>query len=245
MPRSITGICNEAISDLPAHPITDITASDKEAKECARHLPGVVAELLSVHDFTFANRRITLSEIENDRPGEWAKAYDLPNAVLSPIRLIPNYQSTSNSNLSIETGGVTSTSGGIVLTPVLYWRGSWPDIEVVDYLVADGKLYTNIEEPILEYSLDALEPEKWTPLFAQAVIRLLASRIYRPVMGEKGDTREWVVKQQAARAALNEAVADDLNRNPRRRRRFRSEAEIAREGSYDYDLGMGDFGWRR
>lgn len=69
-------------------------------------------------------------------------------------------------------------------------------------------------------------------VFAQAVIRTLASRIYRPILGEKADTREWMVKQQAAERALNEAIADDLNRYPRRHKETISQAEIARGGGF-------------
>jgi hypothetical protein len=79
--------------------------------------------------------------------------------------------------------------------------GSRIDAPAIDYVVADGVLYTDLDEAYLEYSTDALEPNKWTPLFAQAVIRTLAARIYRPILGEKADTREWLVKQQTAQTS--------------------------------------------
>jgi hypothetical protein len=215
MPRNITQICNEAISDLPAHPITDINdASSTEAQECARHLPGVVSDLVDYHDFDFVERRVALAEVANERDGEWAYAYTLPASFVSPIKLVRNI-----------TG---SSIPGLVVTPMLYWGRMEDSFPAIDYIVADGVLYTDLNEAYLEYSTDALEPNKWAPLFAQAVIRTLASRIYRPILGEKADTREWLVKQQAAQRAVNEAVADDLNRRPRVRKTFTSEAAIAR-----------------
>lgn len=224
MPRNLVQICNEAISDLPAHPITDINDSAKEARECSRHLPGVVSDLVGYHDFDFVERRIALAAVANTREGEWAYAYAFPNAFVSPVRLVRNYSGSS--------------VPGIVVTPMLYWGAFDASGPTIDYDLADGVLYTNLEEAILEYSTDALEPNKWPPLFAQAVIRTLASRLYRPILGEKADTREWVVKQQTAQRALDEAVADDLNRNPRQRKSFVSEGAIARQA-------FGDFMWGR
>ncbi len=216
MARSITAICNEAISDLPAHSITDINdVNSTEAQECARHLPGVVADLIDYHDFDFVERRVALAAVANTRDGEWAYAYAVPSTMVSPVKLVRNISGSS--------------IPGIVVTPMLYWGRIDMDLPTVDYAVADGVIYTDLNEAFLEYSTDALEPNKWPPLFAQAVIRTLASRIYRPILGEKADTREVAFKAQAAQRAVDEAVASDLNRHPRRRKTFTSEGAIARQ----------------
>jgi len=232
MARSITDICNEAIGDLPAHPITSINDNSKEARECSRYLPGIVSELINYHDFDFVEKRVSLAEVDNDRPGEWARAYRLPNQIISPISLIPDYE--SQANLAIATGqvGAGENAGPVVVTPVLYYRNSRLDLEPIDYEVANQILYTDLPTPILTYSTDALEPHKWTPLFAKAIICALASRIYRPLLGERADTRELAYKNEMAMAAMYEAVADDMNRNPRRRKDFISDGEAARHGDY-------------
>lgn len=216
MARNIVQICNEAISDLPAHPITGIDDNRTEARECNRHLNSVVADLIGMHDWTFARRRAALASIENDREGEWRYAYSLPDEIVSPIALVRDVSATS--------------VPGIVVTPMLYWPLASVGYELIDYTLADTKLYTNLELAILEYSIDAVQPNKWHPLFAQAVIRLLAARIYRPILGEKADTQEWVVKQRVAESAVNVAIADDLNRYPRRRKEFVAEGVAARLG---------------
>lgn len=226
MARSLVQISNEAISDLPAHPIADINDSAKEARECSRHLPGVVSDLTGLHDWSHVRRRQALASVANDRAGEWTYAYSLPDEIASPIKLVRNYDSTS--------------AADVVVTPILYWPNVSLSLPTIDYEIANGILYTDLESAILEYSLDALEPNKWSPLFAQAVIRTLASRIYRPILGEKADTQEWLVKQSAAQRAVNEAIADDLNRNPRERKAFVSEAATARGAP-----GYGDVVWRR
>lgn len=216
MARNIVQICNEAISDLPAHPIVGIDDSRTEARECNRHLNGVVADLIGMHDWEFVRRRTSLAIVVNDREGEWAYAYTLPDETVSPVVLVRER----------STAGIP----GFVFTPMLYWPTASAGYERIDFAIANGKLYTNLEGAILEYSIDAVEPNKWPPLFAQAVIRLLAARIYRPILGEKADTREWLVKQQAAKTALNEAIAADLNRSPRNRKDFVPEGVAARGG---------------
>lgn len=225
MARNLVQICNEAISDLPAHPIVDMDDTAKEARECSRHLPGVVSDLIGLHDWSFVRRRIAIASLTNSRDAEWGYAYALPDEYASAVRLVPDYGS--------------STGVDVVVTPMLYWPSADLTPIAFDYEIADGVLYTNLENVTLEYSTDAIEPNKWPALFAQAVIRTLASRIYRPILGEKADTREWLMKSQAAERAVNEAKADDLNRNPRRSKSFTSQAEIARGSVY------GGAVWRR
>jgi|GEM_PF-761787 len=225
MARNIVQICNEAISDLPAHPISGIDDTRTEARECNRHLNGVVADLIGMHDWMFARRRVALSLIANDRPGEWGYAYSVPDGMINPVVLV---RETSASSLP-----------GIVVTPLLYWPALSTGYELVDYVLAGTTLYTNLENATLEFSADAVEPNKWHPLFAQAVIRTLAARIYRPILGEKADTQEWLVKQRAAQRALDEAIAHDLNQHPRRRKEFVPEAVSARGG-----WGYGGVVWR-
>lgn len=220
MSRTITQICNEAISDLPAHPITSIDDGSKEARECDRHLNGVVSDLIGEHDWGHVRRRIALAAVTNDREGEWGYAYAFPSEMVSPVRLIRNYDASS---------GVS-----VVVTPILYWPQAALGYTDIPYDLANGVLYTSLEDAILEYSTDAVEPSKWTSLFSQAVIRLLAARIYRPILGEKADTREYMVKYQGARQAIDIAIADDLNRYPRQRKEFVSEGEIARRGGLSW-----------
>lgn len=240
MARSETDICNEAIADLPAHPITSMDDNSKEARECSRFFSGIVAELINYHDFDFVEKRVSLAEVENDRSGEWARAYRLPNKIISPIRLIPDYSATTSVTTASGQAGSSQTAGPIIVTPVHYYRGTRLAADPIDYEIAGQILYTDLAEPILEYSTDAIEPHKWTPLFAQAVISMLSSRIYRPILGEKADTREANNKKIMASRAINEAVADDLNRNPRQRKEFISDAEQARGNEY----GGLNYKWR-
>jgi hypothetical protein len=226
--RSLTAIANEAIADLPAHPITSLDDGSREAEECARFLPGIVSELLGYHDWEFVRRRVTLAEVTNDRPGEWEFAYAVPGQVASPIKLVRPESATGA--LTFDSGYGLSVYD-VTVTPSLFWPTSQLPHAAIDYEIADGVLYTDLPGAIFEYSLDALEPSKWTALFAKAVIMELAARIYRPLLGEKADTNEVQVKRSMAMAYLNRAIADDLNRRPREREIFVAEGVAARLGA--------------
>lgn len=226
--RSLTAIANEAIAELPAHPITSLDDGSREAEECARFLPGIVSELIGYHDWDFVNRRVALAQVTNDRPGEYEYAYALPGQLASPIKLIR--PEVGNSIFSVATGSGVSIID-VIVTPMLFWPTTQLPHAAIDYDIASGVLYTDLEQAILEYSTDALEPATWTALFAKAVIMELAARIYRPLLGEKGDSGELREKRGIAMMYLNRAVADDLNRNPRERRAFVAEGVAARLGA--------------
>lgn len=235
--RSLTQIANEALADLPAHAITSLTDGSREAQECSRFLPGIVSEMIGYHDWQFVRRRIALAETVNDRAGEWARAYTLPGQMGSAIKLVrPVF---APSSLPYATGeGVSLVD--VLVTPVLSWPLTQLPHAAIDYVIADGILYTNLEAATLEYSLDTLHPEAWPALFQRAVITALSARIFRPIMGAGATAADVRERNMYARMALDEAVADDLNRNPRERRAFISEAAAARGG-----LPVGGAPWPR
>lgn len=235
--RSLTAIANEAIAELPAHPITSLDDGSREAEECARFLPGVVSETLAYHDWEFARKRVVLAELANDRPGEWSHAYAMPGQVASPIKLVRPESATGA--FTYATGSGVSTYD-ITVTPSLFWPTTQLPHAAIDYEIADGVLYTDLPGAIFEYSLDALDPAKWPALFAKAIIMELAARIYRPLLGEKADTGELRDKRGVALGYLNRAIADDLNRKPRERQAFIAEGVAARLGATG-----GLFLWRR
>lgn len=225
--RSLTQIANEAIAELPAHAITSLDDGSREAEECAKFLPGIVSEMISYHDWEHVRRRVALAEVTNDRPGEWSKAYALPGQMSSPIKLVRPQSATGQ--FAFATGEGLSLID-IIVTPVLFWPTTQLPHAAIDYEIANGVLYTDLEAATLEYSLDALEPETWPALFQQAVISALASRIIHPILGAGVASAEVRERKMYARMALDEAVADDLNRKPRERRTFVSEGAAARIG---------------
>jgi hypothetical protein len=225
--RSLTQIANEALAELPAHAITSLDDGSREAQECSKFLPGIVSELIGYHDWSFVRRRVALAEVTNDRPGEWDKAYALPANIASAIELVRPQSSTLG--LSYATGEGLSIID-ILVTPVLYWPTTQLPHAAIDYEIANGVLYTDLVDATLEHSIDALLPETWPALFQKAVICALASRIYKPLMGAGVSFAEIQPLMRMAMYARDEAVADDMNRNPRERKAFVSEGAAARAG---------------
>jgi hypothetical protein len=225
--RSLTDIANEALGDLPAHAITGLDDDTREAQECARFLPGIVSELIAYHDWSFVRRRIALAEVTNDRPGEWEKAYALPNSMGAAIKLVRPQSATGQ--FAFATGEGLSIID-VIVTPVLFWPTTQLPHAAIDYEIAGGVLYTDLVDATLEYSLDTLQPDTWPALFQQAVISALAARLLRPLLGAGVSIADVRDKKTYARMALDEAVADDMNRNPRERRAFVSEGAAARMG---------------
>ena len=228
MARTLIDICNEAMGEVPARDtIADIDASGLEERVCKRLVYNIVYDLIGLHDWEWARRRVALAEVTNDRTGEWAKAYALPANISSPIGLVPNYTTTA-------------TSGGLVVTPV-YWPMSRIDLleqshDRINYRIANDILYTDLAEAYLEYSLETFEPTTWPSLFSHAVAMTLAHRALKPIRG--ASVKQEEVQELAAKAdmAVREAIADDMNRNPREMRKFASETAIAR------GIGLGGYG---
>jgi hypothetical protein len=61
-------IFNKAISRIKAKAIQSPDENSLEARECRRHYPDVVSEMLEgPHDWSFQNRRVVLAVLTNDR----------------------------------------------------------------------------------------------------------------------------------------------------------------------------------
>jgi hypothetical protein len=229
MARDKLRIFNEAIGDVPGAPIDGVEDTRKEGRECRRFYDGVIEDLLGVHDWSWARRRVLLAEVTNDRTGEWAYAYALPIDNASPIVLIPNYE---------EAGALP----GYVTTPLVYSYGAYSDLQSayhsqIRFVVSGTTLYTDMNEAILEYVTADVDVANFPSLFSQAVIRLLAMRIYKPILGSEADPRELQMKFTAAEFAKKEAVADDLNRQPNKTKFFVSDGEMARLGTAGHYRG--------
>lgn len=224
MARDMLTIYNEAIADVPADPVDSVDDTRKSGVECRRFIGGVISDLLALHDWTWAKRRVALAEVANDREEEWAYAYAMPADMAGPIGVLPNY---------------TESGGGLYLTP--YW--CFPEARIqrhsdrrLPYQIFGDVLYTDLAEAKLDYSVDDILPQSWPSLFSKAVVDLLTSRIYRPILGADADAQALREKRLQAEYSKSEAVADDLNRGPRWRDHGESEMTLARLGGCAWRL---------
>jgi hypothetical protein len=212
-------ICNQALVDeLSASPIQSLDEATIGARECRRLFPQIVAEMLDgPHDWSFANRRVALAEIAvNDRPLEWAHAYQIPSDCGSPIRVLPG-------DLTPEALLILGEEG---LFDPDYFDGQFFDIGTPDtvmetrsraarlarnFIVENEVIYTDLPKAILEYTINEVEDSVLTALVRKAVIKDMASRLAVPIKKDRKLKSELVLEAEVAWAR---AIADDLNRQP-------------------------------
>ena len=196
MAISIT-ICNLALGDIRAPAIAEIGESSIEAQLCARYYPHVVSTLLDDYTYSYAVRIATLAELSsNDRSSEWLHCYALPEDCAQAMRILPT--STVSSAMATYTFPYDR-----MMSPN-WWR---------DFIVASGKLYTQVDSAALEYSASTLDEVDMPPLFREAVRKLLAANLAVPLRDDRALKVELEKEAENARQA---AIANDINRQPNR-----------------------------
>lgn len=198
-------ICNQALAAIAAKSrVTSIAPPDTgsiEAEQCARYYNEAIETLLEMHEWSFATKRVALTEAGDTDTTSWLFRYVIPSDMCRLIAVLPE--------------GVTSDhiSAG-VRAPA----------EAVRELDEDGvlRIYTNEENATLRYTAFITDPNAWSPLFRQALVALLASKIAGPLWrGQEGEA----VKQRCLRDVevyLARAKVSDASQQ-----RLRPEPQIA------------------
>jgi hypothetical protein len=210
-------ICNLALAHLPAAPIASVSEDSLEARECRRFYPHVISDMLEgPHDWSFANRRVALAQLTNDRDKEWLYAYALPSNLGSPIRVIPDLTAAGFA-VPIPLPGepyaeTWATSGGYIETP---------------YIIDGSTLYSNTQGASLEFTVNDVAGINISQLALRAISLDLAARLAIPI---KKDSERETKLLQAAELAWQRAIADDRNRQPENQDQYISESMAARRG---------------
>lgn len=192
-------ICNLSLSFLGDEAgVGAITPPDGtvQAAHCARFYPIARGALLELHPWTFATKRVALSEVTNPVDDDWSYAYTLPSTCLRPLAAL--YPGVPWQPLSNES-----------------------DNDSHPYLVeaaSDGSLilYTNVETAVLRYIDLVTDTTKYTPLFTVALARLLAAYLAGPIL--KGTDGMRVGREQLkmfAELEYPQAAAKNANTGKR------------------------------
>lgn len=188
-------ICNLALGDVRAQPISDPGEETVEAQMCRRYYPHALDMLLDDYAWTFTKRVASLALMAtNERATEWAYAYQLPSDCATALKLLPS---------------------GALASDYRDWRlsdlppPSWWTV----FIVENGVVYTNISDAVLEYAAKAADEAVFPPLFREALRRLLAANLAVPL---RDDPALEVRLYKAAAAAREQAMAADMNRAPMR-----------------------------
>lgn len=192
-------VCNIALAEIRAPAITAIDDDSPEANACGIHYDDCLQTLLEAHDWGFAKRRIGLAALAvNDRPGEWAHAYAVPQDMAVSGTLVQSLP--------------TPVSGVFYPWPYDFPR---PPFYLHEFVLDGGVIYSHLENATFEYISRDTAEASMTALFKRALALDLASRLAITLLNDramKGD----LIKQ--AEVAKQRAMAEDMNRYPRRDR---------------------------
>ena len=216
MPLSLLDIYNAALGECPAGSIASVSEKSQSAYEVNRVGPQVIGEMVEEFAYDFAITRTALAVIGNDRGGEWAYAYAVPDNLASPLRVLPNIATPA---------GVVPILAGQSLAPVI--GEAFGDPFRVRYEIADNVLYTGVPNALLEYVRTDVDVSKFPRLFVRACALEIAQRIVMPLLKSRERQRELA---QAAELMKQRAMADNLNRKPTTTYGYVSDMELARDG---------------
>lgn len=221
-------LCNQALAEVPHGHIDDFEEQATAAEWCARLYPSTLAYCLDRHDWKFARARKVLAQTTNDREGEWAYAYAVPEECIQELRVLPPTEADWYS---------VPLLAGQLLAP-------WPSLALLAplmarYYVSAGKIYSNTANALLEFIAAAPNEQTFRPLFERAFVLELASRLVMPLKGDGGRQRQGDLVK-AAEVAMDRAMADDINRDDELSSYgiFMNETELARGGA-----NVGLIGW--
>lgn len=204
--------CNEALSEIAADEIASIDEGSPASKQCKRFYQSCIDDLLALHEWGFANKRATLALKINDRLGEWGYAYAKPADAGKLERILPQYDGST-----------------AIAYPRWGWWGCdlWDSYPTIDFIEDASTIYTHIDLAVLEYTANVIPDGQMSALFRRALVHELASRLAYPIKKDRQLKGDQIQLALAARAL---AIADDMNRYPRRQPEYRSEVEAARMG---------------
>lgn len=169
---SIVSICNLALSNIGKDNISALNEPTPEARACNQFYEHVRDMLLQSYPWRWAGRTLSLAEVANDRPNEWAYAYQRPTDCLKLRWIVADPSSVVDAAIATKTD---------------------------DFGVAhetDGQLiYTDISPAFLRYTTRITDPTKFSPLFVEALSWHLSVRLAMPL------TRDPSIRQEAFRIA--------------------------------------------
>jgi len=158
-----------------------------EAQQCGRFYPMARDEMLEIHPWTFAMKRVPMAAIANDRPA-WVYAYQVPADCLKPRAVLAEqaFDDAESEDFVVET----NASGTKVI-------------------------YTNCPTATLRYTRAITDTTRFTPMFVAALGRLLASKLAGPIIKGEAGIQVAVGHMKIFTVELATAKADDSNTGSR------------------------------
>lgn len=194
-----------------------------QAEHCARFYPVARDSLLESHNWAFSTQRIAMAEIANPPPSPWRHVYQAPSDVINMLAVWPNdalddysaalspvysQQDFHGINRPSVADQSYSPQQGVDTGAAFYT----PQPYVTETDSQDRTLiFTNQKNAVLHYTRRVTDTTKFSPLFVEALTRMLASLLAGPVL--KGDTgrKEGMAQRQIANQIMAAAAISDAN----------------------------------
>lgn len=212
-------ICNLALSHIGDRAnIASINPPEgsAQAQHCARFYPIARDEMLELMRPSFATKRVAMADVSLvvTKPSQWQFVYQYPE---NCIRLLGVY----DPNRIYDE----NDSGAVC--------------EIGDDEDGMKVVYTNVEGAVARFITRVTNTTRYTPLFTQALSRLLASYLAGPIVKGNAGVQLADAQRKLAMGFLDAATASDANQDNRREIRddVRHSAPWIRErGSlYEYN----------
>lgn len=183
--NSAVQICNYALAAIGhATSITSLSESSTAATRCNLVYNRDRISLLEDHDWAFARKNVTLSEISTDPPVYWQYAYQMPGDIIRSIAIYDTSWRRQEDTRRIDYERGLVTVGGN------------------DYNV----IYTDLQSAKLVYTKDVEDPTRFPQSFVDALYWRIAASICLPMTGDQG-----MAQQVAERAAMALTRAQQLD----------------------------------
>lgn len=183
-------ICNLALSHLgdEATVITiDPPENSTQAEYCARFYPIARDSLLEMHPWRFATKRVALAQ-NVTAPSTWQYSYAQPNDLVKHIAILaPDAPNDLSGEFFLGDPPFNLPNQG---------TGAYTQQTYATESAEDGSLIilTNQENAHLLYIYRCVDTTRYSPLFVDALSRLLASYLAGPVL--KGEAGRAEAKEQ-------------------------------------------------
>lgn len=183
---STIDIANLALSHLgDSANISDFDEGSAQADHCRRFYPIARDALFEMHDWSFATRRVALALISDPPDATWEFAYAIPNGYIKAIAVLAEDADDD--------------------------QGQRFDIEADDE--GNRIVFTNVENAIMRYVKRIEDTARFSPLFVNALSRLLASYVAGPLI--KGSEGATMASQQYKTFVLELGAAAGSDSNSR------------------------------
>ncbi len=203
-------ICNLALSHLGDEAtvaVIDPPEDSPQAGYCARFYPIARDSLLEMHTWRFATKRVSLAA-NPTAPSTWQYSYAQPSDLIKHIAILsPDAPDDLSAELIIGDPPFNlPKSGAGLYTPQPFTTEAADDGSLI--------ILTNQAEATLRYIYRCVDPVRFSPLFIEALSRLLASYLAGPIL--KGDVGRAEAKAQLQSFAFvmgKAASSDATQRN--------------------------------